>query len=447
MKASLLNIDCSVLEGGGQIIRNALALSGITGRPVRLNAIRHNRPVPGLSKQHLEVARLLCEVASATIQGAELRSCTLDFYPGEANSVLRLDRNIGSAGAISLVIQSVLPYIVAKNSIFDTIRHTSGKHCSTEIELIGGTNVPFSPPMDHLQVVMMPVLASMNVFASATITKRGFYPAGGGKVIVTATPSMLTPLKLISSCDVTGATGTMFGTGTYCTAELQRRLAKAVQSALTQFCTSRRWGSAVEFLSTNKVLHVGQDTENKVKSSPRGGERAPKQRNQHSTLGAQVCLLRSDGVPISANVLFEGKNADFIDVDTAAHQLISQLAWVVDSGACVDEHTADQLIIFMALCAVQNPGEAGRSQILVAPKIEGDLLHTVATGMVATGTEGHWGAHWSPASTDPTKTPALFQSSLHLESAVHIAQLFLDCTIEIEEIGPRKCRLVTCVKN
>jgi RNA 3'-phosphate cyclase len=319
MKASLLHIDCSILEGGGQIIRNALALSGITGRPIRLNAIRHNRPVPGLSKQHLEVARLLCELASATMHGAELRSCTLDFHPGEANSVLRLERNIGSAGAISLVIQSVMPYIVARNNLFDTMSHNSGKHCSTEIELIGGTNVPFSPPMDHLQLVMMPVLSAMNVLASATITKRGFYPAGGGKVIVAATPSMLTPLKLISSCEITGAIGTIFGTGTYCTAELQRCLAKAVQSALTQLCTLRGWGSAIEYLSSNKILHAELDTVNPVKGLSRGGERAPKLRNQHSTLGAQVCLLRSDGVPISANVLFEGKGADFIDVDTAAH--------------------------------------------------------------------------------------------------------------------------------
>ena len=49
----MLTIDGSYGEGGGQILRTSLALSLVTGTPVRIEKIRAGRKKPGLLRQHL----------------------------------------------------------------------------------------------------------------------------------------------------------------------------------------------------------------------------------------------------------------------------------------------------------------------------------------------------------------------------------------------------------
>jgi RNA 3'-terminal phosphate cyclase (ATP) len=109
-----LAIDGSHGEGGGQILRTALALSAATGRPVRLFNIRAGRAKPGLAAQHLTAIRAAAALCGANVEGDALSSQALTFTPCrpvEAGTY-RFDvadaRVGGSAGSATLVLQTVL---------------------------------------------------------------------------------------------------------------------------------------------------------------------------------------------------------------------------------------------------------------------------------------------------------------------------------------------------
>jgi RNA 3'-terminal phosphate cyclase (ATP) len=55
MKESILTIDGSQGEGGGQVLRSSLAMSLVTGRPFVIENIRAGRKKPGLMRQQRSV--------------------------------------------------------------------------------------------------------------------------------------------------------------------------------------------------------------------------------------------------------------------------------------------------------------------------------------------------------------------------------------------------------
>ena len=67
-----IEIDGGQGEGGGQIVRSSLALSMVTGRPVRIARIRAGRAKPGLQRQHLAAVRAAMAVGGATMEGDQL---------------------------------------------------------------------------------------------------------------------------------------------------------------------------------------------------------------------------------------------------------------------------------------------------------------------------------------------------------------------------------------
>jgi RNA 3'-terminal phosphate cyclase (ATP) len=172
-----LVLDGAWGEGGGQILRTALALSVITGRPFRLERIRARRRRPGLAAQHLSAVRALGALCGARMLGDTLGSPTLEFTPrgrtrpGDYTIDVADARPEGSAGASTLVLQAMLlPLALA-----------SGR--STLI-LRGGTHVPFSPSFDYVRDVYLPILAETGVVARVELRRLGWYPAGGGELHV-----------------------------------------------------------------------------------------------------------------------------------------------------------------------------------------------------------------------------------------------------------------------
>lgn len=166
----LLAIPGDYLEGGGQVLRTTLALSCILQRPVRIYNIRARRPNPGLQAQHLAVIRALKELTSAKVEGFFLGSKEIEFYPNRIKS-LYLDIDIKTAGSIGLLLQALIPVgVFSEEGVFLDIR--------------GGTTGKFAIPIEYYPAVIIPTLKKIGVEVELEIIKRGYYPKGGGQVKV-----------------------------------------------------------------------------------------------------------------------------------------------------------------------------------------------------------------------------------------------------------------------
>jgi RNA 3'-terminal phosphate cyclase (ATP) len=171
----MLEIDGSYGEGGGQVLRTSLSLAAITGQPIRIAGIRAKRKKPGLAPQHLTAVRAAARVCHAHIQGDALGSMLLEFNPGSSVQAgtytfdVSEARQGGSAGAITLVLQTILlPLSLASGDSWVTLR--------------GGTHVNFSPTITYIQQVYLPILKRMGIEAEVKIGAWGWYPQGGGEI-------------------------------------------------------------------------------------------------------------------------------------------------------------------------------------------------------------------------------------------------------------------------
>jgi RNA 3'-phosphate cyclase len=164
----MIDIDGSEGEGGGQILRTAIALSALTGKAVQVHDIRANRPKPGLAAQHLCAVRGVATICDARVEGAEVGSTQITFYPEKVRpGKYKLD--VGTAGSITLVLQACL---------------LAAAKCTQEmrLEIVGGTNVRWSPPIDFYERLLFPKLAALGFRLQLMEMRRGFYPEGGGGV-------------------------------------------------------------------------------------------------------------------------------------------------------------------------------------------------------------------------------------------------------------------------
>jgi RNA 3'-terminal phosphate cyclase (ATP) len=171
----VITIDGAAGEGGGQILRTSLALSLVTGKPFRIVNIRAGRKKPGLLRQHLTAVQAATQVGGAVSDGAAIGSTELVFRPeGIRGGEYRFA--IGTAGSTTLVLQTVLPALILAAE-------------PSHLTLEGGTHNPFAPPFDFLAHTFLPLLTRFGPAIEAKLLRPGFYPAGGGKLEITITPS------------------------------------------------------------------------------------------------------------------------------------------------------------------------------------------------------------------------------------------------------------------
>lgn len=301
------------------MVRTSVALSALTGVPTKLTRIRENRPTNGLSKQHTTAVKAVADITGSTVTGNVLGSSELIFEPGYT-TLNKLSLDIGTAGSISLVLQAVL--LAARN-------HKE----RLELDIIGGTNVMWAPPLDSYQMVLFPLLKRMGIDAGVKILERGFYPLGGGHVHAWLDPvGEIKPLKLTNLGEFKGIKGKCF----------VQHLPEKIGTDLMESCKS--------------ALAPKYDVEFDVEKCT-GNSR-----------GAGLVLVAEyeNGI-VSSNVLTSrGRPAEKSGED-AAKDLIAEMG----TGATVDSHTADQLLPYMAMAN-------GYSEFVVS-KISKHLLSQMDT--------------------------------------------------------------------
>ena len=178
----MIEIDGSYLEGGGQIIRTAIALATVTRQTVTIFNIRKGRDKPGLRPQHLEGIAAASRICSGKTEGLSLNSTEVSFTPGMINGG-KYTVDTKTAGAVSLILQTLVPI---------------GMHAESLIELIikGGTAVPFSPTIAYFNHVYCGVLKRMGISVDIEVKRHGFYPRGGGEVYARIYPTRIKGIDL-----------------------------------------------------------------------------------------------------------------------------------------------------------------------------------------------------------------------------------------------------------
>ena len=171
----MIKIDGAYGEGGGQLLRYAAALAAATGKKIEVFNIRARRPNPGLRPQHLTSLRILKMLFGGSIEGLDIGSKRVVIDLGGPKSG-DLSYNIGTAGSISLVIQSIVPALILADS-------------PSNILLIGGTDVRWSPTIDYMTYVYRSIVSLFDAELSINVLRRGYYPKGGGKVKIEILPT------------------------------------------------------------------------------------------------------------------------------------------------------------------------------------------------------------------------------------------------------------------
>ena len=187
---ALLRIDGAEGEGGGQVLRSALSLSMLTGRPFRMDNVRAGRHKPGLMRQHLTAVRAACALCRGAVQGDAVGSRQLEFWPGEVRPG-RYEFAVGTAGSTTLVLQTLLyPLLTAA--------------APSEIVVEGGTHNPMAPPFEFLHEVYAPLINRMGPGLDLQLQRPGFAPAGGGRLRASIRPAArLQGLSLLERGEIT----------------------------------------------------------------------------------------------------------------------------------------------------------------------------------------------------------------------------------------------------
>jgi RNA 3'-phosphate cyclase len=299
----MIEIDGSTKEGGGQVLRTAVALSVITKKSCFIFNIRKNRPNPGLRNQHLLGIKALTDWCGGKIEGADIGSEEIIFQPSASTkNEIRID--MPTAGSITLMLQTLIPPLLVSGK----------KNGVVAINFNGGaTDTFFSPTISYFENVTLPQLKNMGAKIGISITKHGYYPQGGAKVKAEIKTSELKPIDLTER------------------GQLKEILiiSGAAKSLKNKKVAERQISGAIEILRKLK-LPIKQKVEYYETDCP----------------GSNICLTaKFDNTVIGIDSLGKiGKRAEGVGKEAAIKLFGGEKA-----QACLDKYMADQILPYMAL--------------------------------------------------------------------------------------------------
>ena len=304
----MLEVDGSVMEGGGQIIRMSIAFSSLLKKPINLIKIRAGRSKPGLQAQHLNGIQLAAKLCGAQVDGCKLQSTQVQYVPGSASKVSDFFADTKTAGATTLLAQVALPCALL------------GLNSETRLDLRGGTNAEFAPQVEYYDQVFLTTLKKFGVSAKCNVIQKGYFPKGGGQVLLEVSPvKELQPINLTDFGDVKSV-------------NIVASVAGALNVKLAQEMAHGARDIFVNFFGRQSNVRVNVDAFKENKAFGNG-----------SSISV-IAETTSGCVLGSGRIGSRGKSGKELGVE-AAEELIGSLK----IGACLDRYLQDQLIVYMAL--------------------------------------------------------------------------------------------------
>jgi RNA 3'-terminal phosphate cyclase (ATP) len=293
----LIQIDGSFGEGGGQILRTALSLSLVTGRPIQIDNIRAGRQKPGLLRQHLTAVLAAAEIGQAQVEGAALGSTSIHFVPGPVKAG-EYRFAVGSAGSGTLVFQTILPALMLAAG-------------PSKLVIEGGTHNDAAPPFPFLERAFLPLVERMGPRVQVRLERPGFYPAGGGLFTAEIHPAVrLKPLHLGERAEVAG------------------RRVVAIVANLPREIAEREVKTAARLLEWGPETQVIEST-------------------RESAGPGNVVMVEVESRGVTEIFTAFGKTG--VSAERVANVAVQEAQEYLGSRAAAGEHLADQLLLPMAL--------------------------------------------------------------------------------------------------
>jgi RNA 3'-terminal phosphate cyclase (ATP) len=308
----MITIDGAQKSGSGTIVRSAVALAALLGQPLHLVNARAKRPKPGLRPQHLSAVLACAELCGATTSGVQVGSSEFTFVPGKRISGGTFTWDIGTAGSATMLALGILPVACFAES-------------PVIARITGGVFQDFAPSPHHMQQVLTPLLQRMGVTLELRLLRAGYVPAGAGVIEVRVQPTKrpFTALTLTEQGLVRHVSGVAFSS------HLQaRRVSERMARVCSQLLTEAGLSCQIDQVYDSTAQHAGASLAVWAESTTHclfGADRAGALRRSSEAIGQFV-----------------------------ARTFLADLS----TGATVDRHIADQLILFAALAA-------GTSQYLI----------------------------------------------------------------------------------
>jgi RNA 3'-terminal phosphate cyclase (ATP) len=353
-----------MLEGGGQLLRNASALAAITCTPIMVDSIRAGRSNPGLRPQHLTGLALVERLSRGSLLGGALNSTAVVLQPGPGP--LQCGDSVAdtrTAGSCLLLAQTALPCLLLAAPPPGAAPGAGG---ASRLELRGGTDASMAPPVGYLEHVLLPSLRRLlGVRVSMDLRRRGFYPKGGGVVTLEAVslppgallpPVVLTERGAVTAIRIHAFTAGRVGEG------VGRRMAAAAEAAL------RAGGVGPGVPIECAVVHE------------------PPERAVGDGCGVVAVAETAAGRLLGASGLGER----WVAAEEVGRRAGEELAGALRGGACVDDWLQDQLIIFMALAGGESKVVAGEPTLHTRTAVAVAEALTAARFTLAARGDGTW---------------------------------------------------------